>query len=223
MKSRRPSKPASLSKQFLPLRLVLEASEQKAAEDLDRPPRKSPKGSAPKLVTPPPLGLPDTEVRSRLLGMLRSGRRLACVWSGLTIRDSDHIGYAMGGRSGGMPHLWNQMPINPHIRSLQGDALATDTLLNRSRERIIGWWQEVYLEHPFRGRFYDEVGQVLIPGLVFGIGYDEEPDLERVFEAFRERHTILRAGQGIAGWSPYEMRSRVREGCPGDGRVGGSL
>jgi hypothetical protein len=194
------------------LRLVLEASEQKAAEEAERPPRKPPKNVKPKRVAPPPPDLPDPAVASRLLEMLRSGKRLACVWSGLTIRNRDQIRYAIGSRSGGLPHLWNMVPINPHIRCLQGDALAAKTLLERSRERIIEWWQAAYLESSFHHRFYEEVGQVLIPGLVCGIGYDDEPDLERVFEAFKERHRILRQSQGLTGWSPYMKRARVDKG-----------
>ncbi|MCB1079540.1 MAG: hypothetical protein KDM64_17105, partial [Verrucomicrobiae bacterium] len=129
---------------------------------------------------------------------------MECVWSGLRIRRLPEIDYVMPPRSGGMPHLWNLMPIRVMIHRYQGDRLASDALLWLSRERIIEWWRVAYVESPFRERFFQEVGEGLELPSGRRNGSDAtkgwEPELNEVFEGFRRRHAVFRDLHGVEEW-----------------------
>ncbi|MBL9151844.1 MAG: hypothetical protein JNK37_05150 [Verrucomicrobiales bacterium] len=151
-----------------------------------------------------------TEAMDRLRQILCSGHEhIDCVWTGMTIRDPGEIGLIIGLDSGGASHLWNTVPITPSARLHQGDRLVADSLLERSRDRILAWWRLAYQEAPFRDRFFAEVRGYAFPTDQQALQTD--PDWERAFEVMVGWNRSCRVvhGDEQPGWNPYGERRPI--------------
>jgi CRISPR/Cas system Type II protein with McrA/HNH and RuvC-like nuclease domain len=92
--------------------------------------------------------------------------------------------------------LWNLMPTTTKANNSKSDKLPSACLLQQSRDHIIHWWEQAYLDDErMRQKFYIEA-EAALP-LIDA----EHRNLDGVFHAMQHQRAKLKASQQLAEWS----------------------
>jgi hypothetical protein len=141
-------------------------------------------------------GIRDTSlVRKRVAEIASSGHAVRCVWTAQKLRDNKYaIDHCFPWSRWGNNDLWNLMPSTESANLKKSDKLPSASLLHESRPLIVNWWQEAFLESPFKERFICEA-EAALP-LVSSAGHS----LESIFEGVLFQRSRLKANQQLPEW-----------------------
>jgi hypothetical protein len=129
------------------------------------------------------------------------GGAVACVWSGRRLDAAGEgldIDHCLPWSAWPCGDLWNLLPAAPVVnRRGKRDRIVAAEALEAARPRILGWWQDAYLDGDpaTRARFAEEARTTL------PVTQDREvPDLEEVFAALDFRRLRLRQETQLPEW-----------------------
>lgn len=136
--------------------------------------------------------MPARQAAERLL---RSGRSLRCVWTGVPLPahrlDIDHC---LPWSAWPCGDLWNLMPASRQVNQvLKRDRLPSASALKRSREHILAWWEVAWLaDEAMADRFAREAAAAL------PVTNASSP--EEVFSGLEWRRLRLQQDQQMVEW-----------------------
>lgn len=135
-----------------------------------------------------------SEVRC-LIDLLKKKGDVRCVWSGQSGKlEVDHcIPFSVWENNG----LWNLMPATKNLNLGKSDRLPSADLLQRSKERILEWWQKAYIENSaLKMRFQVEI-EAALP---LAAELWKESELEGYFESLLYQIKRLKSDQQLEEW-----------------------
>jgi hypothetical protein len=142
----------------------------------------------------------DTSLaREIALARLKSGGRIACVWSGrpLAPRSLD-IDHCLPWTAWPCSDLWNLLPSSPPVnQNAKREHLVSAEALRAAKPAILDWWRNSYAEGPpgIRLRFAEEARSSLpVTRQAGGL------DLDDVFDALDFRRLRLRQEVDLKEW-----------------------
>lgn len=125
-----------------------------------------------------------------------SGRNIECTWTGrgLSIGKLD-IDHCLPWSAWPCGDLWNLAPCDPTVnRREKRDRLPSAAIFARSRDRIIGWWEQGYLsDDALAARFSREVAAAL--------PVSENAGSAEIYEALDWRRLRLLHDQRVPEWT----------------------
>lgn len=135
-------------------------------------------------------------VRERVISLQKTDD-VSCCWSGKVLKqEAFDIDHAIPFSRWPNNDLWNLLPTKSHVNSKKSDKLASAKKLNESRERILHWWQQGWLEN--QTEFFIQA-QFALPNLSLGLS-TSELRFDDVFEAFALQQMRLRDFQQLQEW-----------------------
>ena len=142
-------------------------------------------------------GKRDTsEVRKRVESVRQSGHGLSCTWTNRNItRSRFAVDHCFPWSRWSNNDLWNLVPTTETANSQKADKLPTAELVFSAQERMLGWWQQAYIDGDMAERFFTEAGAALP---LLG---KEQSDPQRIFDALLVQRQKLKANQQLQEWS----------------------
>lgn len=136
-------------------------------------------------------------VRDRVTSLQKSDK-VVCCWSGSTlVKDAFDIDHAIPFSRWPNNDLWNLLPSKSRVNASKSDKLASTRKLKESRERILHWWQQGWLES--QSEFFIQA-QFALPNLSLGLNAPVSLSFEDVFDAFALQQLRLRDFQQLQEW-----------------------
>lgn len=136
-----------------------------------------------------------TLVRSRVENLLQAGNALRCVWTDARLGSHLYqIDHCFPWSRWFNNDLWNLMPASSTANSQKGEKLPSASLMHEARTRILGWWQDAFLESSLHERFYMEA-EAALP--LIGNNMN---DVESVFEAMLHQRAKIKMNQQLMEW-----------------------
>lgn len=133
-----------------------------------------------------------TRVRKRA-DQLLSSSDVACCWSGKSIKESSYaVDHAFPFARWPNNDLWNLLPTKSTINAKKSDKLPTSMKLTNSREFIICWWQQAWIED--QDEFFTQANYAL-PNL-----QAKNRNFDDVFEAFSLQRDRIKDLQQLEDW-----------------------
>ena len=136
----------------------------------------------------------DTRIAwDRYSDLKESGRQIQCTWTGQRIRraNMDHcFPWARWFNN----DLWNLLPTGASVNREKRDRLPAAQVLRDAESRLLGWWEEAYLESPYQERFWLEA-RTSLPLVT------EASSLTDLFGAVQLQRARLKADQQLAEWT----------------------
>jgi SAM-dependent methyltransferase len=136
-------------------------------------------------------------VREIAAGQLRRGQPLRCVWTGVPLRASGlDVDHCLPWSAWACNDLWNLLPASAEANRRKSGLIVAAPALAAAKPRILGWWQQGYLEadEPIRTRFAEEARSTL------PLPHDRAPELEDLFAALDFRRLRLRQETQLPEW-----------------------
>ncbi|WP_415643800.1 HNH endonuclease domain-containing protein [Sphingomonas antarctica] len=129
--------------------------------------------------------------------LIAKGRTVECVWSGCDLSmaslDVDHC---LPWSAWPCDDLWNLLPADRRVNQHQKrDLLPSATLLASSRQRIVAWWEDAWLEDNL-------LGEVFIREAAAALPIECAATPAEVFSALEWRRLRLRQDQQLPEWHP---------------------
>ena len=124
------------------------------------------------------------------------GATIECVWTGRKFKaGSFDIDHCLPWRAWPCGDLWNLAPCDPRVnRHDKRDRLPSAATLSRSRDRILHWWEGVYLaDAALRSRFLREA--------MAALPVAEEAGAADIFSALEWRRLRLARDQQLPEWT----------------------
>ena len=140
-------------------------------------------------------GKRDTSVvRGVVDGLIDQGRDIRCVWSDTNLRRRHYqVDHCFPWSRWENNDLWNLMPATVVANSAKSEKLPAAPLMQRSRQRILHWWQEAYLVEGRSQVFYTEA-EAALP-LV-----KDSHSVSAVFEGMLQQRLRLKMNQQLVEW-----------------------
>ncbi|MDO8291201.1 MAG: HNH endonuclease domain-containing protein, partial [Parvibaculum sp.] len=140
-----------------------------------------------------------TKVSERIKQLHNQGQHVECVWTHkrLVIANEKYaVDHCFPWSRWLNNDLWNLMPTTTSANNSKSDKLPSAGLLQHSRNHIIHWWEQAYLESDsMRQKFFIEA-EAALPLMATG-----STDIDAVFHAMQHQRAKLRASQQLAEWS----------------------
>ncbi|MDO8273711.1 MAG: methyltransferase domain-containing protein [Gammaproteobacteria bacterium] len=140
-----------------------------------------------------------TKVSERIQQLHNQGQHVECVWTHkrLIIANEKYaVDHCFPWSRWLNNDLWNLMPTTTSANNSKSDKLPSAGLLQHSRDYIIHWWEQAYLESDsWRQKFFIEA-EAALPLMATG-----STDIDSVFHAMQHQRAKLRASQQLAEWS----------------------
>lgn len=96
-----------------------------------------------------PLNERDVSISSRIFdNYTKEVGSLYCVWSGNKIQSDRNVDHVLPFSVWRNNNLWNLLPSKQKVNSNKNDRIPSLNLLNKSRDRIIEYWQYIYSQEP---------------------------------------------------------------------------
>ncbi len=140
-----------------------------------------------------------TKVSERIQQLHNQGQQVECVWTHkrLIIANEKYaVDHCFPWSRWLNNDLWNLMPTTTSANNSKSDKLPSAGLLQQSRDHIIHWWEQAYLESDsLRQKFFIEA-EAALPLIATGTA-----DIDVVFHAMQHQRAKLRASQQLAEWN----------------------
>lgn len=155
------------------------------------------------------------EVRRLTAAMLDAGEPIYCVWTGRKLRrEAMDVDHCLPFSAWPNADLWNLMPADARVnRHQKADRLISADLLDRSADRIAGWWERAYLRGAdvLARRFGREAAASLpVDAVLDGLVRPAQ-----VLEGLSAKRFILRATQQLPEWDGQPSLARRPTMPPG--------
>ncbi len=127
---------------------------------------------------------------------LMDAKPVHCIWTGTRLSKSNFdIDHCLAWAAWPCADLWNLLPAKPAINRQKRDKLPSAEMLDRSAERIMGWWEKAWSG--------DEIGKsrFLLEAKASLPIFSKNLDLENVFDGLQKRRFAIRADQQIDEWT----------------------
>lgn len=129
-----------------------------------------------------------------------SDARLYCVWTGNRIRGAFDIDHCFPFAAWPCNDLWNLLPSSPAVNRRKGNRLPAAEVLERSRPRILEWWNTAYRSDMALRKQFEVEARSALPTTVFDTRGRATP--ESVFEGMMVQQMVLKRDQQLALWCP---------------------
>ncbi|PJE78677.1 hypothetical protein CI610_02375 [invertebrate metagenome] len=127
---------------------------------------------------------------------------LDCVWTGSSLLSQQYeIDHCFPYANWYNNDLWNLMPTTKKINGEKSNKLPADVMLLASRDRIIKWWEQGYLNAHYESRFYAEATASL-SGIV-------DRTLPAIFDGVARQRVHLKYEQQMLEWSTGVLSTGV--------------
>ncbi|MES3008415.1 MAG: methyltransferase domain-containing protein [Pseudomonadota bacterium] len=140
-----------------------------------------------------------TKVSERIKQLHNQGQHVECVWTHkrLIIANEKYaVDHCFPWSRWLNNDLWNLMPATTSANNSKSDKLPSAGLLQHSRDHIIHWWEQAYIESELlRQKFFIEA-EAALPLIATG-----STDIDAVFHAMQHQRAKLKASQQLAEWS----------------------
>ncbi|MEX2485790.1 MAG: HNH endonuclease domain-containing protein [Brumimicrobium sp.] len=139
-----------------------------------------------------PLSERDTRITNSIFSKYISERgNLICVWSGKSIQDDLNIDHVLPFSVWRNNDLWNLLPANAKTNSDKNDRIPGVKILEKSKDRIVGYWQYIRENEP--EIFDKELNISLIPN-----GITNQENWENLtFNALKQKSQYLIETRGF--------------------------
>ncbi|NUB04617.1 methyltransferase domain-containing protein [Azospirillum sp. Vi22] len=141
------------------------------------------------------------EVRRLTAAMFEAGEPVFCVWTGRKLRQEGlDIDHCLPFSAWPNADLWNLMPADARVnRHKKADRLISAELLDRSADRIAGWWERAYLRGGdiLARRF----GREATASLPVEAILDAHIGPGQVLEGLAAKRLMLRSTQQLPEWN----------------------
>ena len=135
-------------------------------------------------------------IATRATQIRDDGFPLTCIWSAKRLGQKAklEIDHCFPWSRWPNNDLWNLLPTSAVINSQKRDRLPAAETLAEAQERIVGWWQNAWMDTHREEQFLMEASYAL-PGMS-----SEQPSLERIHEATQHQRMRLKQDQQIPEW-----------------------
>lgn len=142
-------------------------------------------------------GKRDTSgVRNRVMALQKRGEKVSCVWTRTRLKEERYaVDHCFPWSRWFNNDLWNLMPTTERANLAKADKLPSALLLRQSKDNILQWWHDAYLDDDDLTRQFFLEAESALPLL--------KPDgknIEQVFHAVRHQRTKLKASQQLEEW-----------------------
>jgi len=136
-----------------------------------------------------------TEVRQLISEMQNNGNKIYCVWTGKKLDNKYEVDHCFPFSRWQNNDLWNLLPSSEKANGKKSDKLPTLELLDDSKERIINWWGQSYLESDLLKHRFHQQAECSLPLI------DESSDLETIYSGMEYQRTRLKQLLQLQDWN----------------------
>ncbi len=142
-------------------------------------------------------GKRDTSyVRNKIKALQEHGQAVNCVWTHRKLsRDGYAVDHCFPWSRWFNNDLWNLMPTTEKANNAKGDKLPSAQLLHQSKEEVLSWWHNAWLEDDFYAKQFFTEAEAALP-----LVGSSSQDTELVFHAMQHQRAKLKASQQLAEW-----------------------
>ena len=117
-----------------------------------------------------------------------------CVWSDSSLlRRAYDVDHCFPWSRWSNNDLWNLLPATTEANARKGEKLPSAPLLQSSRERMLQWWDEAFIDSEREEQFFTEA-EAALPMV------GEGRDLQSLFEGVAHQRMRLKMNQQLAEW-----------------------
>ena len=135
------------------------------------------------------------QIRKIVDQLQAKGKPVYCVWTGARLKNDYEIDHCFPFSRWQNNDLWNMLPSSKKANGRKSDKLPTLELLDKSKEKIISWWIDAYIDNPI---YRNEYFQQIECGLPIGL---EKNNTDEVYIGLKNQRVRIKQILQLEDWN----------------------